>query len=125
MNENQSAAFVQAAAARATIRAMGMAAENMQRKHLGRAMAYGMDDFDAIIVDEAIGYNVAESHDLHTCSGCGIMYMRTNRKPRGGSRNFCLECAKSNIPSRLRQRDKRERLKTRNKWEQAIKEYEA
>lgn len=54
---DRAATIIQAAAARATIRALGMQAENQQRAALGQAMAYREEDFVALIDDEGIGHN--------------------------------------------------------------------
>jgi hypothetical protein len=43
----------------ALITAMGMQAENEQRKHLGQSMAYQEDSFLKVILDHQIGYNDA------------------------------------------------------------------
>ena len=50
-------ASVNASIARAMIRAMGMTAENEQRKAVGHSMAYTEDSFLLIIEEEVIGYN--------------------------------------------------------------------
>jgi len=57
MNENQKAAYIQAMAIEAMIRAMGMQAENDQRKHLGQSMAYTEDNFLKLIEDAGIHHN--------------------------------------------------------------------
>ena len=51
------AAFVQAAVARALIRAFGMVAENAQRAHRDESMSYSQEDFDKLIAEEGIGHN--------------------------------------------------------------------
>ena len=48
-------AIVNASAARAMIIALGMSAENAQRKYLGQSMAYTEDDFVLVIEREGIG----------------------------------------------------------------------
>ena len=58
-------AMVSASVACAMIRAMGMQAENEQRKHRGEAMAYTEADFVALIDSEAIGYNSVVMRILH------------------------------------------------------------
>lgn len=50
-------AMIVANAARATIRAMGMQAENQQRESNDEAPAYVEKDFVALIVDECIDWN--------------------------------------------------------------------
>ena len=57
MTPGQSAAFVNAAVARALIRAQGMTAENLQRVHRGESMAYTNEDFEKLIDDEGVGHN--------------------------------------------------------------------
>jgi hypothetical protein len=51
------AAFVQAAVARALIRAFGMVAANMEREHRGHSLAYGEEAFERLVVEEGIGHN--------------------------------------------------------------------
>lgn len=41
----------------AMIEALGMTAENEQRKHNGESMAYTKDDFEKIIDSNGLGYN--------------------------------------------------------------------
>lgn len=43
----------------ALITAMGMQAENDQRKHRGESMAYTYDDFQKVILEHGIGTNDA------------------------------------------------------------------
>jgi len=50
-------AAVNASAARAMIIALGMAAENAQRKHRGESMAYTENDFLLVIEREGISSN--------------------------------------------------------------------
>lgn len=57
MTPEQRAAIVNAAIARAMIRALGAWAENMQRAHCGQSMAYTDDAISAIIDEEGIGHN--------------------------------------------------------------------
>jgi hypothetical protein len=57
MSMASAVAIVTASAARAMIMALGMAAENAQRKHRGESMAYTEDDFLLIIEREGIGSN--------------------------------------------------------------------
>jgi hypothetical protein len=57
MTSEETAADLNARIARATIRAMGMQAENMNRIHRGESMAYIEDDFVNVINEEGIGYN--------------------------------------------------------------------
>lgn len=49
-------AILNAAVARALIKAQGMTAENMQRQHDGISMAYRDEDFNNIINDVGIAY---------------------------------------------------------------------
>lgn len=56
-DNNDSAAMVHAAAARALIRAMGMQAANAGDAVNGRPPFYSEDDFKALIDDEGIGHN--------------------------------------------------------------------
>jgi hypothetical protein len=51
------AAFVQAAAARALIRAFGMVAANMERERHGHSLAYGEEAFERLVVEEGLGHN--------------------------------------------------------------------
>lgn len=57
MTKEQAAAFVMAAAARAIVRAEGMAAENNQRKGQGKTAAYDEGAFLRVIEEEGIGHN--------------------------------------------------------------------
>ena len=57
MTDDQKAAVINARAATAMIRAMGMHAENMQRQHRGEVMAYTSDDFMKIIEEEGTHWN--------------------------------------------------------------------
>ena len=59
MTEAQSAAYVMAQAALLNARIAGMAAENMQRAHLGQSMAYGEDAFAAVAREyqSVLGHN--------------------------------------------------------------------
>ncbi len=57
MTPEQSAAFVNAAIARALIRAQGMTAENLQRVHREESMAYTNEAFEKLIDEEGIGHN--------------------------------------------------------------------
>lgn len=52
-------ALLNAAVARAMIRAMGMQAENQQREHIGGAPAYSELHFLKVIDEEGIGDNSA------------------------------------------------------------------
>ena len=55
-------AIITASAARAMIIALGMAAENAQRKHLGQSMAYTEDDFLLVIEREGISHNAVMNY---------------------------------------------------------------
>jgi hypothetical protein len=57
VTEGQKAAVIHARAATAMIRAMGMQAENDQRKHRNEAMAYGEADFAKVIEEEGTHWN--------------------------------------------------------------------
>ena len=57
MTPEQAAAFVNAASARATIRAAAMTAENNDRAIRGESMAYPESAFTALIEEEGIGHN--------------------------------------------------------------------
>jgi hypothetical protein len=57
MTPEQSAAFVNAAIARALIRAQGMTAENLQRVHREESVAYTNEAFEKLIDEEGIGSN--------------------------------------------------------------------
>lgn len=57
MNENERAAFIMAAAARANCRALGMMSENLQRIHRGESIAYNESHFDGVIDSEGISHN--------------------------------------------------------------------
>jgi hypothetical protein len=63
MNEDtqvlRGCALLNAAVARAAIRAMGMQAENMIRHKRGETMAYSEEAFLKILEDECIGTNSA------------------------------------------------------------------
>lgn len=57
MTDEQRAAVINARAATAMIRAMGMQAENDQRKHRNESMAYGEADFAKVIDEEGTHWN--------------------------------------------------------------------
>jgi hypothetical protein len=57
MTEEQQAAYISAQAVCALIKAMGMAAENMQRQQLGQSMVYGEDAFNVVIEEFGIHHN--------------------------------------------------------------------
>jgi len=57
MEENARAAYIISQSAVAIIRALGMQAENKQREHLGKSMAYQEDAFLKIIDEGGIGAN--------------------------------------------------------------------
>ena len=57
MTPEQKAAYVQAQAASALIEAMGMQAENKRREQQGLSMAYGEEQFDALINKYGIHHN--------------------------------------------------------------------
>lgn len=61
MNDRLTAQLAQlnAAVARAQIRAMGMQAENESRQNRGESPAYVEEDFVRVIDDEGIGFNQA------------------------------------------------------------------
>jgi hypothetical protein len=51
------AAFVQAAVARALIRAFGMVAENLEHYRRKEPLPYGLVTFEALVAEEGIGHN--------------------------------------------------------------------
>jgi DNA topoisomerase VI subunit A len=57
MNEAERVAYIQGMIACATIRALGMQAENMQREKLDQSMAYVEKDFTALIEEYGIHHN--------------------------------------------------------------------
>jgi len=57
MTEDQSAAYVVSQSTCATIEAMGMQAENLQRAHRGESIAYVTSDFLSLIGKYGIGHN--------------------------------------------------------------------
>lgn len=57
MTPEEKAAIVNASVARAMIRALGMQAENDNRKYRGEPMAYGEGDILSVIDLEGIGHN--------------------------------------------------------------------
>lgn len=59
MDEQQRVAYLNAMVACAMIEAMGMQAENEQRKACGHSMAYTMDNFLEVIEKYGIGHNQA------------------------------------------------------------------
>ena len=52
------------------------------------------------------------SNTLAVCSGCRMPYLREGRKPQTGRRNYCPSCG-DRVANKLRQRDKRERDRTK------------
>jgi len=69
MTPEQQAAFVNAAAARAMIRAMGMDAQNRQCWRRGDVTAYGEAAFVALIDEEGISHNAVMMALAGPCSG--------------------------------------------------------
>ena len=65
MTSDQSAAYIVSQSTCATIEAMGMQAENMQRAHRGESIAYASSDFLSLIDKYGIGRNAV----LITMSG--------------------------------------------------------
>lgn len=57
MTDETRATEMNARVARATIRAMGMQAENLNRCHRGESIAFVEDDFANVINEEGIGHN--------------------------------------------------------------------
>jgi hypothetical protein len=57
MTPEEKAAVINARAATALIRAMGMQAENTMREHRGWAIAYAEDAFIKVIEEESIHWN--------------------------------------------------------------------
>lgn len=57
MTPEQKTAFINAAVARALIRALGMLAENMQRHHREESMAFVQGHFENLILQEGIEHN--------------------------------------------------------------------
>ena len=51
------ACIVQGCVARATIKALGMMSENLQRVHRGESLAYDAKAFEALIDEEQVGWN--------------------------------------------------------------------
>lgn len=61
MTPEEKAAVIQARCATATIRAMGMQAENMQKEFRGAPPAYTQVDFDNVIEEEGTHWNAVSS----------------------------------------------------------------
>jgi hypothetical protein len=59
MNENQRAAMLFSQSVSAMIEAMGMVAENEQRKVCGQSMVYTEDSFQELILRSGVGCNDA------------------------------------------------------------------
>lgn len=57
MDEQQQAAYIIAMSACATIKAMGMVAENQQRLQHGESIAYNEEAFDSLIREYGIHHN--------------------------------------------------------------------
>lgn len=49
---------------------------------------------------------VGTARDVALCDGCGLPYLRLNRAPQRGRRNYCLEC-RGTVAARLRKRAQR------------------
>lgn len=57
MSTERNAAIVFSNCTRAFIIALGMQAENEQRKHRGESIAFVKEDFDKLILEEGIHWN--------------------------------------------------------------------
>jgi hypothetical protein len=51
-------------------------------------------------------YAVTRAHRLAICYGCGQVYLRGERAPKSGQRNFCPDC-RTTVAARLRKRGQR------------------
>jgi acyl-coenzyme A thioesterase PaaI-like protein len=72
MSETQQAAFLISQAACAMIEAMGMQAENDQRKAVGHSMAYTEDAFVGVIEKYGIHHNAAILTLRDNAAGAGV-----------------------------------------------------
>lgn len=61
MSPEERAAVINARAATAIVRALGMFSENMQRRLNGDSIAYPEASFDAVIFEEGIHWNAIHS----------------------------------------------------------------
>lgn len=54
-------------------------------------------------------------HGMYQCSGCGVFYVRTKRKPREGEGNYCDECSEGYLASKRleKQRKRTKKLEKR------------
>jgi len=57
VRQMQQVAYVMSQTMAAQARIEGMKAENSQRAHTGDSMAYGDQDFEAVIIEFGIGHN--------------------------------------------------------------------
>lgn len=62
MTPEERAAFLNAMSAAATIKAMGMNAENQGCIFRGETLLYGEEAFNAVIEEHGLGYNAVLSH---------------------------------------------------------------
>jgi hypothetical protein len=63
----------------------------------------------AIAFQLALTMSATES--FFTCSGCGVPYMRTKKRPKPGESNFCESCDRSGVAMRNADRARRERMR--------------
>ena len=63
---------------------------------------------------------VTNTHGLAVCTGCGNPYLRQNRKPQLGRRNYCPGCRERKVGARDRKRAQRARRREQH-GEQASK----
>ncbi|MHC4188433.1 MAG: hypothetical protein ACYSUB_01990 [Planctomycetota bacterium] len=61
MSPEEKAAVINARAAMALVRAMGMQAENLNRQQRGESIAYVEEAFEQVIIDEGIYWNAIHS----------------------------------------------------------------
>lgn len=55
---------------------------------------------------------ISRTDGLAICSGCGVGYVPSYRRPRAGERHYCKECRDGKVPQRDAARDHRSRKAT-------------
>jgi len=72
----------------------------------------GGGTFGLLTVQLAIAMSRAQT--LCTCSGCGHIYIRHDRMPQRGRRNYCPICVETKVPIRDAKRDYRRRGRSKD-----------
>ena len=56
---------------------------------------------------------VLQERNMYTCSGCGLLYRRTKKRPKSGLANFCDKCGRNSAVAQAdaRRRERKEKAK--------------